>query len=65
MNQGPPPLSQAQAQFAEAHEPIGEMQPGWAPEGSVFMYRERPGCTDRWHVAADGTQLDADCLHYA
>ncbi len=57
-------LSPAQARFAEAHQATDFLRYGASPAGSVYVYREQPGCTERWHVALDGTELDSDRLHY-
>jgi hypothetical protein len=59
----PSPLSTAQARFADAHE-SHEHSPAQAASGCVFMYRERPGRTERWLVARDGTQLEWERLRY-
>jgi hypothetical protein len=58
------PLSAAQAAFADANEARHYMS-GVADDGCVYMYRELEGCTDRWLVAPDGTQLEWERLNYA
>ena len=59
-----PMLSPAQARFADADGSSGYVRPGRPENGSVYMYRERQGCTDRWLVASDGVELDWTLLRY-
>ena len=58
------PLSPAQARFADANESHHYMS-AVADDRCVYMYREVEGCTERWLVAQDGTQLEWERLHYA
>jgi hypothetical protein len=60
----PWPLSAAQARFADANECRHYMS-AVADDGCVYMYRELEGCTERWLVAPDGTQLEWERLNYA
>ena len=60
-----PTLSPAQARFADAHGSNGYVRPAGPDNGSVYMYRERLGCTDRWLVAINGEKLDWTLLRYA
>ena len=59
-----PILSPAQARFADTHGSSGYVRPGRPETGSVYMYRERQGCTDRWLVAKNGDELDWTVLRY-
>jgi hypothetical protein len=60
-----PTLSPAQAQFADTHGSSGSVRPGRPDNGSVYIYREREGCTDRWLVARNGIELEWTLLRYA
>ena len=60
-----PTLTAAQALFADAHGSSGSVRPARPRNGSVYIYREREGCTDRWLVARNGTELEWTLLRYA